>query len=105
MKKYFPGAFAVVLAVSLCILQSFTADTTNKDGKALTNFNWYPVDAGSKITSTTPVYTNMSKTSVIAVDPCKDQVLPNCLYGTNGTVTIGQDISGAPASQRIKKQL
>jgi hypothetical protein len=45
----------------------------------------------------------MTKGAVIAVDPCKDQVLPNCLYGTNGTVTLGQNISGAPASQRIRK--
>lgn len=103
MKKYFPGTLAVVLAISLCILQSFTTAKTIKGSEGLVNFNWYTVDANSKIVSDVPVYTNMSKTSVVATDPCKDQQLPNCLYGTNGSVTVGQDISGAPASQRIKK--
>lgn len=103
MKKYFSGALAVVLAISLCVFQSFTTLNT----KAATNnddtFNWYMVGTDNKISSVSPLYTNKTKAQAISANPCKDRVLPNCLYGTNGTVTLGQDISGEPAEQRVRK--
>lgn len=103
MKKYFSGGLAFILAICLCFFQSFTTEKASNNHRALDTFNWYPVNSSNQISSTTPVYTNMLKSDVIAVDPCKDKVLPNCLYGTNGTVTLGQNISGEPASQRIRR--
>jgi hypothetical protein len=101
MKKYLPAALAVVIAVGLSTMQSFTTVSSNKGSNAQASYNWYPVGTNNKILSTTPSYTSMTKTDVIAVDPCKDKVLPNCLFGTNGTVTVGQDISAQPSAQRI----
>lgn len=102
MKKYFSAAVAIVLAIGLVIFQSFKTEPRNASQTRETAFDWYPVDGNNKISSTTPVYNDMLKADVISVDPCKDNVLPNCLYGTNGTVTEGQDISGEPISQRIR---
>lgn len=104
MKKYLLGSIAIVMAVSFSLLQSFTTVKNSSSDNFQTTYDWYPVNASSQITSTTPVYEDMVKDDVISVDPCKDEVLPNCLFGTNGTVTLGQDISGQPASQRIRKQ-
>lgn len=104
MKKYLFGIIAVGLAISFTLFQSFQTQPKQVGQNAQTTYDWYSVDADSKITSTTPVYNDMLKADVIAVDPCKDQVLPNCLFGTNGTVTLGQDISGQPAAQRIRQQ-
>jgi hypothetical protein len=103
MKKYFSGTLAFILAISLCVLQSFTTAKTTESNESRAGFNWYPVNALSQISSTTPVYTNMTKAAVVSVDLCKDQVSPDCLFGTNGSVTLGQDISGQPASQRIRQ--
>ena len=103
MKKYLPGALAFIIATSLSALQSFTTAHKQREQHPYTNFNWYPVGSDNKISSTTAVYNNMAKADVISTDLCKDQVLPNCLFGTNGTVTLGQDISGQPAAQRIKQ--
>lgn len=104
MKKYLPGALAFLIAVSLSAFQSFTTAKKPIGSRSYANFNWYPVGSDNKISSTTAVYSDMSKADVISTDPCKDQVLPNCLFGTNGTVTLGQDISSQPAAQRIRKQ-
>jgi len=103
MKKYFLGITAVVFALILVLFQSFTILTRHIELRKDPTFSWYPVDGNNKISSTTPSYVGMTKTNVIAVDPCQDQVLPNCLFGTNGTVTLGQDISGQPAGQRIRR--
>ena len=103
MKKHLSGALALILAISLCGFQSFTAEKTGNSQRARDSFSWYPVNSSNQISSTTPVYTNMTKAAVVSVDACKDAVLPNCLFGTNGTVTLGENISGQPASQRIRQ--
>lgn len=103
MKKYFLGGLAFVVAILLCSMQSFTDQKADTNYHALDSFNWYPVNSSNQISSTTPVFVNMTKTVVLTMDVCKDQVLPNCLFGTNGTVTLGQNISGQPASQRIRE--
>ncbi len=102
MKQYFPGALALIIAISLSAFQSFTTAHKPRGQRPYTTFDWYPVSA-NKITSTTAVYNAMDKEDVKAVDQCKDAVLPNCLFGTNGTVTLGQDISTQPAAQRIRQ--
>ncbi|KIC89850.1 hypothetical protein [Flavihumibacter sp. ZG627] len=104
MKKYLLGTIAAFLAVGFVLLQSFKTEPKNASQNLQTTYDWYPVGADNKISSTTAVYNDMLKGDVISVDACKDQVLPNCLFGTNGTVTLGQDISGQPASQRIRQQ-
>jgi hypothetical protein len=101
MRKYFLGLFSLALAICFNVLQSNKPITDELDQ---TTFNWYPVNASNQIQSTTPKYSSMTKAAVISVDPCKDNVLPNCLYGTNGSVTVGQDISSEPSNQRILKQ-
>lgn len=102
MKKHFSGVLATVLAISLCVFQSFTTLNTTAANNDDT-FNWYLVGTDNKISNTSPVFTNKTKTQAISANACKDQVLPNCLYGTNGTVSLGQDISGEPIEQRIRR--
>lgn len=105
MKKNLLSFMAIALAISAIVLQSHTSlpkDTVTTDQ---TTFDWYQVNADDEIINTSPSYSDMTKSAVVGVDPCKDQVLPNCYYGTNGTVTLGQDISGEPSSQKIRKKL
>jgi hypothetical protein len=104
MKKNSWGFLAIALAISASILQSYSFLPKQEDQSDLTTYNWYPVDANNEISNTTAKYTAKTKGQAISVDPCKDDILPNCLYGTNGSVTLGQDISGEPAAQRIRKQ-
>jgi hypothetical protein len=111
MKKYLPATIAVCLAVSVSILQSYIVKPIQeeriryswRDQHFETPLNWYTVGSDNKISDTLAVYEDKTKSEVIATDPCKDQVLPNCLFGTNGTVTLGQDISMQPAAQRIRR--
>ena len=103
MKKHFFGVLAVVLAISVCVFQSFTTLNTPVANNDDDTFNWYQVGTDNKISNVSPLYTNKTKAQAISANPCKDQVLPNCLYGTNGTVTLGQDISGEPAEQRVRR--
>lgn len=103
MKKNLWGFFALTLAISASILQSYSfKPKLNKEGDQST-YNWYPVNSSNQISSTTAKYTSKTKADAIAVDPCDDFVLPNCLYGTNSGVTLGQDISQAPDEQRIRR--
>ena len=104
MKKFLPATIAVFLAISVTMLQSYTAKPTGEGKQFETPFDWYPVGSDNKISDTLAVYEDKTKSEVIATDACKDQVLPNCLFGTNGTVTVGQDISMQPAAQRIRKK-
>ncbi len=103
MKKYLPGALAFLIAISLSAFQSFTTVKKHSGQHPYTTFNWYPVGSNNRISSTTAVYNDMAKIDVVTSDNCKDQVLPNCLFGTNGTVTLNQDISGQPAAQRVRQ--
>lgn len=103
MKKNVWGILAIALAISAGVLQSYpTAANKNQPGQ--TAYDWYPVNSSNQISSTTAVYTNMTKASAKAANDCKDQVLPNCLFGTNGSVTVGQNIADEPADQRVRKQ-
>lgn len=104
MKKNLWGFLAIALAISASILQSYSFAPKLEDQSDQTTYNWYPVDSDDEISNTTAKYTGKTKAQAISLDPCQDQVLPNCLYGTNGTVTLGQDISAEPAAQRIRKQ-
>ena len=104
MKKNLWGFLAIALAISASVLQSYSTIPKQEVQSDLTTYNWYEVDANNEIANTTPKYTAKTKGQAISVDPCKDNILPNCLYGTNGSVTVGQDISAEPAAQRIRKQ-
>ena len=103
MKKNLWGFLAIALAISASILQSYSFKPQEVETD-LTTYNWYQVDANNEISNTTAIYTSKTKGQAISSDACKDQVLPNCLYGTNGSVTLGQDISAEPAAQRIRRQ-
>ena len=104
MKKNLWSFLAVILAAGAIVLQSYSSIPKEKMSTDQTAYDWYQVNSSNEIASTTPKYTDITKSSVISADPCKDQVLPNCLYGTNGTVTLGQNIASEPAEQRIRKQ-
>jgi len=101
MKKYFLGLFSLVLAICFNLLQSNTMIDKENGPTIQTPLNWYPVDEDDEIESTTPLFQNMTKSQVLAVSDCQDLVAPNCLYGTNGSVTVGQNIESQPADQRI----
>jgi hypothetical protein len=102
MKKYFLGLFSLALAICFNLLQSNITIPKAETQNLQTTYDWYLVNASGQIINTTPVFDDMTKADVIGSQDCQDEVLPNCLYGTNGSVTLGQNISGQPAAQRIR---
>lgn len=103
MKKYFLGLFSLALAICFNLLQSNITISESERQNLQTTYDWYPVNTNNQISSTTPVYEDMTKDEVFLIDDCQDQVLPNCLFGTNGSVTLLQNISAQPAAQRIRR--
>lgn len=103
MRKYFLGIFSLALAICFNLLQSNITIPKAETQNLQTTYDWYLVNASGQIVNTTPVFEDMTKTEVIDSQDCKDQVLPNCYYGTNGSVTLGQNILGQPAAQRIRE--
>lgn len=103
MRKYFLGLFSLAMAICFNVLQSNTPIPKANGPVDQTTYDWYQV-ANNLIISTDPVHVNKTKAQAIADDPCKDQTLVNCLFGTNDEVEEDQNVSGAPTGQLIKKQ-
>ncbi len=92
-----------ILAISASILQSYSSRPAEEDLSKQMVYKWYSVNIFDEITSTLPVFINISKAQALSEHYCRDQVLPNCLYGTNNNVTLYQYIGAEPASQRIRR--
>ena len=76
MKKYFPGLFAIVLAVSL---SAFTAAKQPSASKTLSPLFWYVVDQGTNsiLEGTEPVHDEKSNMG----NPCGSGTGADCLRG------------------------
>jgi hypothetical protein len=103
MKKYLVGLFSLALAICFNVLQSNTPIPKESGPADLTTYDWYPV-IDDEIVSTIPSHINKTKAQAISDDPCKNQTLVNCLFGTNDEVEEEQDVSEASIDQLIKTQ-
>lgn len=103
MRKYFLGLFSLAMAICFNVLQSNTPIPKVVSTTDETPMNWYSV-IDDKIVSTTPLHTGKTKSEAIADDPCKDQLAPNCLFGTNASVSLNQDVSNEDSEQLIRRQ-
>lgn len=89
MKKYLFGIFAVLLAVSFTVLQSFDTPPKATGKNVQTTYNWYAVDysiPGGVIPSGAQVVlSNKTVAEATALDGCVDTYNIHCLRGFSGT--------------------
>jgi hypothetical protein len=101
MKKYFLSATAIVLALAF---SAFTNRPSSADFPEEEPLNWYLTTDAGLISSSSPSETNEVRSVERQNVGCLDQVNKFCRYGTTATsMTVGTNISSAPAEQIIKK--
>ena len=92
---------AILLAL---VFSAFTNRPNAENVAPEPELNWFPTTDGGLISSTSPSETNEVRSVERQNVGCLDISNKFCRYGTTATsMTLAQDISGAPAGQIIKR--